>query len=340
MAENDAGEFVLDFTKLKIPELKAELASRGLKTSGKKSDLIDRLQTYLEEHEDVEHVDGGEDEEDALLLDETAEADALNESSKPQEEEKEAPAAAASEEPVADEAVMEAEETETPAAASNENTSEQAVEVSDEVTEQKPAEDADVMPVEEPSIDVDLLKTDDNDDVEVVDVTPAKPKKLMPRIEFPTDEKKEDKPKEEAAVQENGSSEKKKLTEAERLERRKARFGNLTTNGAPAAESKQEEKSKKGDEKTKPKMNKLSKEGADIDPDKLKKRAERFGSTVSSALVKSQTEEAIEKRKRRFGGASEENGTAAAATTTTTDSEAEAKKAKRAERFQSTTVAV
>jgi len=91
---------------------------------------------------------------------------------------------------------------------------------------------------------------------------------------------------------------------------------------------------------TKPKMNKLSKEGADIDPDKLKKRAERFGSTVSSALVKSQNEEAIEKRKRRFGGgASEENGTAAEATTTT-DSEAEAKKAKRAERFQNATVAV
>ena len=61
-------EYVLDLTKMKIADLKRELQIRGLKVSGNKQDLIQRLQQYLEEHEGAEVEDDGsilEDEEEA-----------------------------------------------------------------------------------------------------------------------------------------------------------------------------------------------------------------------------------------------------------------------------------
>ena len=57
-AGNEAeGEIEMDLNKMKMSELKGELAARGLKISGKKSELVDRLQQYLEEHEDAEVED-------------------------------------------------------------------------------------------------------------------------------------------------------------------------------------------------------------------------------------------------------------------------------------------
>jgi len=57
----------------------------------------------------------------------------------------------------------------------------------------------------------------------------------------------------------------------------------------------------------------------EVDTEKLKKRAERFGTVVSPVLTNSEQEEKIRKRKERFGGVS--------------SSETDAKKQKRAERF-------
>ena len=50
-------EVYIDLRKLKIPELKKELQFRGLKTSGNKQELIDRLEQYMEEHEGAEVAD-------------------------------------------------------------------------------------------------------------------------------------------------------------------------------------------------------------------------------------------------------------------------------------------
>jgi len=318
-------EEVFDLSKMKMAELKAELGARGLKTSGKKAELIDRLQTYMEENEDVEVEDP---EEDALLLDETAEADALNQESEPasQEDTEEEEVLKEAENNAGDDVVMEAENAEAPT----------ADKVDDEVpasAEEDVAEKKEEIPSTEeaPTSAADdddlLLQSDDKDEVEEVPVT----KKLMPRIEFPS--KEEAKPKVGDGDQ---SGEKKKLTEAERLEKRKARFGNLVaTNGSSDTTATKNKEAATDNNKSsgKTKVGKLSKDGAEIDPDKLKKRAERFGSTVASTLVESEQKDAIEKRKRRFGGGGVENGSSAEAATTT-DSEAEAKKAKRAERFQ------
>uniref|UniRef100_UPI00358EEF15 SAP domain-containing ribonucleoprotein isoform X2 n=1 Tax=Myxine glutinosa TaxID=7769 RepID=UPI00358EEF15 len=51
---------VVDVHKLKIAELKQELVARGLETKGNKAELVRRLQTYIEEH------DNEVNEEDAL----------------------------------------------------------------------------------------------------------------------------------------------------------------------------------------------------------------------------------------------------------------------------------
>jgi len=320
-------EEVFDLSKMKMAELKAELGARGLKTSGKKAELIDRLQTYMEENEDVEVEDP---EEDALLLDETAEADALNQESEPAsqedtEEEEVLKEAETAENNAGDDVVMEAENAEEPTADKVDD--EVAAAAEEDKKEETPSTEE--APTSATADDDDLLlQSDDKDEVEEVPVT----KKLMPRIEFPS--KEAEKPKAGDGDQKEG--EKKKLSEAERLEKRKARFGNLVaTNGSSDTTTTKNKEGATDNNKSsgKTKVGKLSKDGAEIDPDKLKKRAERFGSTVASTLVESEQKDAIEKRKRRFGSGGAENGSSAE-TATTTDSEAEAKKAKRAERFQ------
>uniref|UniRef100_S4RZZ5 SAP domain containing ribonucleoprotein n=1 Tax=Petromyzon marinus TaxID=7757 RepID=S4RZZ5_PETMA len=66
MAEEAVGavEAVVDIAKLKLPELRQELSTRGLDTKGNKQELLKRLQSFLLEHGDdgVEEVN----EEEAL----------------------------------------------------------------------------------------------------------------------------------------------------------------------------------------------------------------------------------------------------------------------------------
>ncbi|OCT95696.1 hypothetical protein XELAEV_18013384mg [Xenopus laevis] len=59
---------IVDLPKLKLAELKQECLARGLEVKGNKSDLISRLQAYLEEHAEEEA-----NEEDVLGEDETEE---------------------------------------------------------------------------------------------------------------------------------------------------------------------------------------------------------------------------------------------------------------------------
>lgn len=47
----------IDLRKLKMTELRKELQDRGLKISGNKQELVDRLQQYMEEHEGAEVAD-------------------------------------------------------------------------------------------------------------------------------------------------------------------------------------------------------------------------------------------------------------------------------------------
>ncbi|XP_043107309.1 SAP domain-containing ribonucleoprotein [Puntigrus tetrazona] len=63
---------VVELHKLKLAELKQECTARGLDAKGNKADLIARLQTYLEEHEEVNEEEVlGEYGEEAFTKEET-----------------------------------------------------------------------------------------------------------------------------------------------------------------------------------------------------------------------------------------------------------------------------
>jgi len=82
---------------------------------------------------------------------------------------------------------------------------------------------------------------------------------------------------------------------------------------------------------------KISMTGTEVDLDKLKKRAERFGTVVSTSLSKVDLDEKKRKRAARFGEITTETTTtgspAGSKVSSVTDSDLEAKKKKRAERF-------
>ncbi|KAM8864822.1 SAP domain-containing ribonucleoprotein isoform 1-T1 [Spinachia spinachia] len=63
---------VIELQKLKLAELRQECDARGLETKGNKGELIARLQTYLDEHEDDVDVDDvlAEDTEDFTKVEE------------------------------------------------------------------------------------------------------------------------------------------------------------------------------------------------------------------------------------------------------------------------------
>jgi len=68
-------EEVIDLHSMKVTELKSELKSRGLPVSGAKADLIDRLETYMREHEGVEVVEEEEEESVEKASDEKSSAE-------------------------------------------------------------------------------------------------------------------------------------------------------------------------------------------------------------------------------------------------------------------------
>jgi len=51
----------IDPSKLKVTELKAELAARGADNSGLKSDLVSRLQQILDDEEEFGDIPGGDE---------------------------------------------------------------------------------------------------------------------------------------------------------------------------------------------------------------------------------------------------------------------------------------
>ncbi|KAJ3585881.1 hypothetical protein NHX12_012289 [Muraenolepis orangiensis] len=74
---------VIELQKLKLAELRQECDARGLETKGNKGDLIARLQTYIEEHDDLDvNVDDvlAEDTEDSLKEDSAPNGDVSKDS--------------------------------------------------------------------------------------------------------------------------------------------------------------------------------------------------------------------------------------------------------------------
>ncbi|RZC22687.1 SAP domain containing ribonucleoprotein [Asbolus verrucosus] len=66
MADNSVLASTLDLSKLKVPDLKKELKSRGLNTSGNKNELIERLQAALKSNERASNESVDDLDEDLL----------------------------------------------------------------------------------------------------------------------------------------------------------------------------------------------------------------------------------------------------------------------------------
>lgn len=130
------------------------------------------------------------------------------------------------------------------------------------------------------------------------------------------------------------------LTALERLELRAKKFGAAPSRdaakqaraerfglGATAAEEANGQKPESA--------GKLSREGTAVSVDVLKKRAERFGGSVSTVMSKLDNAEKLKKRQERFGQAATNSGTETAANADPKVAGEYAEKAKlRAERFK------
>lgn len=120
-----------------------------------------------------------------------------------------------------------------------------------------------------------------------------------------------------------------KLPESERLKMRAEKFGIVS------AEAKKQQRAERfGLPTTGGNATSISKigGGGEIDMDKLKKRAERFGTVISNSLNKVDEDERKRKRAERFG-VSNTTDLKSTNISTNVDFDNEAKKKKRAERF-------
>ncbi|XP_057666315.1 SAP domain-containing ribonucleoprotein [Diorhabda carinulata] len=66
MADERLTDNSIDFSKLKVPDLKKELKQRGLSTAGNKTELIERLQSALKNNENIGSESVDDLEEDLL----------------------------------------------------------------------------------------------------------------------------------------------------------------------------------------------------------------------------------------------------------------------------------
>ncbi|EFA03345.1 SAP domain-containing ribonucleoprotein-like Protein [Tribolium castaneum] len=238
MADVSVLESGIDISKLKVPDLKRELKSRGLNTSGNKTDLIERLQSALKanertSNESVDDLDEdllNEDDDDVHL--ETTESvisdidTALNDSLAPKGQKRK----------------------------SDENGTKQ----------EKTAPKKVVLNRNTPLIENTRISTESK----------------------------------EGSVKSNGSTEEKRvvklsgLSAKERLEMRAKKFDVSLSN-----EAKKVARAERFG--TANPTNSAQTKNTSIDV--LKQRAERFGGSVSTAMVSLDQQQRLEKRKERFG---------------------------------------
>lgn len=261
-----ADSTVTDVSKLKVVDLRKELKSRGLSYTGDKAELVARLQLAIsqEEHADI-NLDSDEIDSDGVLEDEDdkSQTDILDDTA-------------------ADTLNEELELEESSAKQTNESKPQKALKrkiSSTEPTKEKLLQDN----KEAASKKIVLNRT----------ALTSVPKVKEENVEAKSEEKlpSSNKVKITAEIDPKARLEMRakrfglpvKMTEAERKEARKQRFGQIDINT------------------TVTKSAHLTPASFQENIDKLKQRAQRFGQSVSSIMTDIENKEKLEKRKAKFG---------------------------------------
>ncbi|KAL6259691.1 hypothetical protein P5V15_009606 [Pogonomyrmex californicus] len=231
MADSSYEKGLTELSKMKVADLRVELKQRGLPTTGNKNELVERLQLAI-------HGDS------ALSLDETTE-EILDEDEVLGDEEIEELSSKPDSQEIPEKRKLSIE---------SNNTNAKKI-----VLNRKPV-------LEE--IKNDQVEKKENKTVKVLEVTPPE-KKIIKLSELSTKERLEMRAKKFGMP----------LSEAAKKEARLARFNSNQNNKSAAS----------------------IKTPVPTTYEVLKKRAERFGSSVSTLMEKAELAERLEKRKARFG---------------------------------------
>lgn len=302
--EGNTDENNMDFSKLKVPELKKELKSRHLSTAGNKTELMERLLNYvknkrdngaivddLEEDllndEDDDHLDN--DESDALLTD-------------------------------LEKTISESETPVTPVAKpqKRKSTNDTNKVATEEATKAK-------------KITLTRKPSTGNSETAVISNAPEVSNDLSNLTQTPVNATSKIQEMSETSKS-NGATRKvikfSELSVQERLEMRSKKFGTPLSTDAV-----KQTRAERFGINNNNKQN-ITSEGGTASVDVLKQRAKRFGVSVSPSITKLENMERLERRKNRFGAGAVPTTVIDKETSTPVKPDADKAKAARLERFK------
>ncbi|XP_018329647.1 SAP domain-containing ribonucleoprotein isoform X2 [Agrilus planipennis] len=252
--EDSILEEVMNISKLKVPDLKRELKARGLSTSGNKQELLERLQSALKiKIDDAASAASADDLDEDLLNDDDLDHEPMDGS-----------------ESVLTDIDAHLDENITPPTALKKDISQEKV-ISNEQSESK-----------------------------------AK-KVVLKRNSSALEEQLENHevPEEKSDTKDKKILKLSQLSVKERLEMRAKKFGVPLTDEAKKAARSQRFSSNSSSSTN---ISSISQENDPVSLDILKKRADRFGGSVSTVMSTLAQQERLEKRKQRFGVVTSVNG--------------------------------